>query len=222
MRFSLQPEQQPEQRMRTLNIDEVLSAAGKYPDEKPQLEQYFSPTKKEQFIKNFLHYLNTRILDAKHGNLDVDLYLVFVLSFQFTAPLLEISAEKEMGLFYRVLQKNYQIEEIDMNIHFSSDQSDEGMLGEKEALKTYREELKETYDGNREIKENTQKRIKKDAIEAIMSWQQAHSLPALAEAFGRSVVIPAFFNCVNRRLITFYRETTGGITYKVAIPEEIE
>ncbi len=221
MRFSLEPEPRPEQRLRTLSIDEIISAVSEFPDEKPLLEHYFSPPRKEQFIRSFIHYLNTRLLEAKHGNLDLDLYLVFVLTFQFTAPLLEIHTEKELGKFYRILQKNYQVEEIDINLHFTTDQQNEKMISETEALKTYREELKETYEGSREIKENVQKRLKKDAIEAIMEWQRDQDTPALAEAFGRSIVIPAFFSCINRRLMAFYRETTGGITYHVAVPEEL-
>lgn len=221
MRFSLEPEPRPEQRLRTLTIDEIVSVVSEFPDEKPHLEYYFSPSKKEQFISNFIHYLNTQLLEAKHGNLDLDLYLVFVLTFQFTAPLLEIPAEKELGIFYRILQKNYQVEEIDINLHFAMDQHNEKMISEEEALKSYREELKETYEGSREIKENVQKRLKKDAIEAIMAWQRKQDDPALAEAFGRSIVIPAFFSCINRRLMAFYRETTGGITYQVAVPEEL-
>lgn len=223
MRFSLEPEPRPEQRLRTLSIDEIVSVVSKFPDDKPHLEYYFSPPRKDQFIRNFIHYLNTQLLEAKHGNLDMDLYLVFVLTFQFTAPLLEIPAEKELGMFYRILQKNYQVEEIDINLHFTldQDQDNDQMISETEALKTYREELKETYEGSREIKENVQKRLKKDAIEAIMEWQRKQDTPALAEAFGRSIVIPAFFSCINRRLIAFYRETTGGITYQVAVPEEL-
>jgi hypothetical protein len=221
MRFSLQPEERPEQRMRTLSIEEVLAIIEHEAGDRPLLEHYFSPTKKGRFIKEFLRYINTLLLDAKHGNLDVDRYLVLVLSFQFTAPLLEIPAEKEFGLFYRTLQDRYGVDEIDLNLHFGSDEKQEGLMDEQEALRTYREELKETYEGNREIKETVQKRVKKDAIEAIMAWQGEKVLPKLATAFGRSVVIPAFFSCLNRRLIAFYKECTGGISYRIAIPEEI-
>ena len=83
MRFSIQPEPRPEQNMRTVTIDEIVSACEYDPGSKPTLEYYFSPTKKESFIKGFLHYINTGLLEAKHGNL-----------------------EKELGLFYRILQKN--------------------------------------------------------------------------------------------------------------------
>ncbi len=99
MRFSLQVEPRPEHRLRTVSIDEIVSLISQEEKHSPLLENYFSPTKKEAFIKDFLHYLNTGLLEAKHGELNSDKYLVFILSFQFTAPLLEISAEKELGLF---------------------------------------------------------------------------------------------------------------------------
>lgn len=222
MRFSLQPEPRPEQRMRTLSIDEVLSLGEKLPGDRPQLDQYFSPTKKEAFIKDYLHYLNSGLLDAKHGNLDIDLYLVFVLSFQFTAPLLEISAEKELGLFYKLLLKTYQIEEIDMNLNFNMDSHKSGMVSEQEAINAFRDELEDTYNGIREVKESVQKRLKNDAIKAIMKWQSDRNIPALAEAFGRSIVIPSFFSFMDKKMISFYRGTTHGISYQVAVPEELE
>lgn len=67
--------------MRTLSIDEILTLGERDPENRPPLENYFSPTKKEAFTKDYLHYLNTVLLDAKHENLDMDQYLVFVLSF---------------------------------------------------------------------------------------------------------------------------------------------
>jgi hypothetical protein len=207
--------------MRTLSIDEVLAIIQHEAGNRPLLEHYFSPTKKGRFIKDFLHYINTLLLDAKHGNLDTDRYLVLVLSFQFMTPLLEIPAEKEFGLFYRILEEKYGVEEIDLNLHFGAEEQQEGLMGEQEAVRTYREELKETYEANREIKETVQKRIKKDAIDAIMAWQGDKSLPRLATAFGRCVVLPAFFSCINRKLIAFYKECTGGVSYKVAIPDDI-
>lgn len=222
MRFSLQPEPRPEHRIRTVSIDEVLSLGEKLPGDRPQLEHYFSPTKKEAFIKDYLHYLNSGLLDVKHGNLDIDLYLVFILSFQFTAPLLEIPAEKELGLFFRTLQKTYKIEEIDLNLNFSIDSYKSGMVSEQEAINAFRDELEDSYHGIREVKESVHKRLKKDAIEAIMRWQRDQSIPALAEAFGRSIVIPSFFSFMDKKMIRFYRGTTHGISYKVAVPEEIE
>ena len=174
MRFSIQPEPRPEQNMRTVSIDDIVSACENDSGAKPPLEYYFSPTKKEAFTKNFLHYLNSGMLDAKHGNLDREQYLAFILSFQFTVPLLEISAEKELGLFYRILQKTYQVHEVDLNLHFS------------------------------------------------MEWQKEQSIPSLAEAFGRSIVIPSFFSFTDRKLLHFYRQNTEGITYRVAVPETIE
>lgn len=222
MRFSIRPQPSPEQRMRTVTLEEILALSGKPPGERPRLEHYFSPTRKEAFIKDYLHFLNSALLDAKHGNLDIDLYLAFVLSFQFTAPLLEIPAEKELGLFFRLLQDTYQIEEIDLNLHFSKDGHKAGVVSEQEAINTFRDELEEKYSGNREVKESVQKRLKKDAIEAIMQWQRTRSIPALAEAFGRSIVIPSFFSFMDKRMVSFYRGTTQGITYRVAIPEELD
>lgn len=222
MRFSIQPEPRPEQIMRTVSIDEILNACAYDPDAKPLLENYFSPTKKDHFIKEFLHYLNTGLLEAKHGKLDREQYLAFILSFQFTAPLLEIQAEKELGLFYRILQKNYQVEELDLNLHFSMESYEGEMVGEKEALEAFRSELGEYFGDSMEVKESVQKRLKKDAIASIMAWQQEHSIPALAEAFGRTIVIPSFFSFSDRRLIKFYRRNTDGITYRVAVPDSIE
>jgi hypothetical protein len=221
MRFSIQPEPRPEQQLQTVTIDEVLNACEHDADKKPPLEHYFSPTKKEAFIKNFLHYLNSGLLEAKHGGLDREQYLAFILSFQFTAPLLEIPAEKELVLFYRILQKNYQVDEVDLNLHFGMDLYEGEMAGEKEALLAFRSELDEFYGDSREVKESVQKRLRKDAITSILAWQREQNLPMLAEAFGRSIVIPSFFLCKERRLLQFYRTTTEGITYRVAVPDNI-
>jgi hypothetical protein len=207
--------------MRTVSIDEILSACEGDPGEKPPLEHYFSPTKKEIFIKEFLHYLNTGLLDARHGNLDSNQYLVFVLSFQFTSPLLEIPSEKELGLFYRILQKTYRVENADLNLHFGTEEYEGEMVGEKEALEAFRHELSETYSGAREVKESVQRRLKTDALGAIAQWQHEQALPALAEAFGRSIIIPSFFSFTDKRLVTYYRKNTSGITYRVSIPDEL-
>lgn len=222
MRFSIQPEPRQEQNMRTVTIDDIVSACAYDPGAKPLLENYFSPTKKENFIKDFLHYLNSGLLDAKHGKLDREQYLAFILSFQFTAPLLEIPAEKELGLFYRILQKNYQVEEVDLNLHFSLEHYEGEMVGEKEALAAFRSELDEYFGDSMEVKESVQKRLKKDAIASIMAWQQEQNIPVLAEAFGRTIVIPSFFSFSDKRLLQFYRRNTEGITYRVAVPESIE
>jgi hypothetical protein len=221
MRFSIQPEQRPEQRLRTVSIDDVVLACENNPGTRPPLEHYFSPDRKESFIKKFLHYLNTGLLEAKHGQLDEDQYLAFVLSFQFTAPLLDIPAEKELGLFYRILQKNYGVEELDLNLHFSTDEYEGRMVGEKEALEAFRQELEEHYEGVREVKESVQQRLKKDAISSIIEWQRENNIPLLAEAFGRSIVIPSFFSFKDKKLIQFYRENTQGIMYRVAVPETL-
>ena len=178
--------------------------------------------KKEAFIKGFLHYLNSGLLDAKHGNLDREQYLAFILSFQFTAPLLEISAEKELGLFYRILHKTYQVQEVDLNWHFSMELYEGALVGEKEALMAFRSEVEEFFGDSREVKESVQKRLKKDAIGSIMEWQREQSIPVLAEAFGRAIVIPSFFSFSDRRMLQFYRENTEGITYRVAVPDSIE
>ena len=222
MRFSIQPEPRPEQNMRTVSIDDIVSACENDPGSKPTLEHYFSPTKKEAFIKDFLHYLNSGLLEAKHGNLDKEQYLAFILSFQFTAPLLEISTEKELGLFYRILQKTYKVEEVDLNLHFSMELYEGEMVGEKEALEAFRSEVEEYFGDSREVKDSVQKKVKKDAIASIMEWQREQSIPVLAEAFGRTIVIPSFFSFSDRRLLLFYRQTTEGITYRVAVPDSIE
>ena len=222
MRFSIQPEPRPEQQMRTISIDEILRACENEPGAKPTLEHYFSPTKKQGFVKDFLHYLNSGLLDARHGKLHKEQYLAFILSFQFTAPLLEIPAEKELGLFYRILQKTYQVEQVDLNLHFSVEQYEGKLVGEKEALEAFRSEVEEYFGDAREVKESVQKRLKKDAIHSIMDWQREQSIPALAEAFGRSVVIPSFFSYSDRKLLQFYRRNTEGINYRVAVPDTIE
>ena len=222
MRFSLQPEQRPEHRLRTVSIDEILSIFSNEAHKKPPLEPYFSPTKREVFIKDYLHFLNSGLLEAKNGKLDLDQYLVFILSFQFTAPLLEIPTVKELGIFYRILQKNYMVEDIDMNLHFSKDQHAGGMVSEQEAINTFRDELEDAYHGIREVKESVQKRLNKDAIESIMQWQRDKSITALAEAFGRSIVIPSFFSFMDKKTVKFYRGTSQGITYRVAVPDELE
>ena len=208
--------------MRTVSIDDIVSACENDPGSKPTLEHYFSPTKKEAFIKDFLHYLNSGLLEAKHGNLDKEQYLAFILSFQFTAPLLEISTEKELGLFYRILQKTYKVEEVDLNLHFSMELYDGEMVGEKEALEAFRSEVGEYFGDSREVKKSVQLRVKKDAIASIMDWQREQSIPVLAEAFGRTIVIPSFFSFSDKRLQQFYRQNTEGITYRVAVPDSIE
>ena len=221
MRFSLQPEPRPEQILRTVSLDEIMGACENVPGKKPLLEHYFSPSKKQSFIKEFLHYLNTGLLEAKHGKLHRESYLAFILSFQFTAPLLEIPAEKELGLFYRILQKTYRVKEVDLNLHFSMEQYEGEMVGEKEALQAYRTELDEYFGDSMEVKERVRKRVKKDAIAAIMEWQREKSIPALAEAFGRTIVIPSFFSFSDRKLLHFYRQNTAGITYRVGVPDSI-
>ena len=221
MRFSLQPEPRPEQSIRTVSIDEILVICGHERQGKPPLEKYFSPSKKSEFIKEFLHYLNSGLLDAKQGGLDQDRYLVFVLSFQFTAPLLEIPAEKELGLFYRILQKNYDVDEIDLNLHFGAEDYNGEMVGETEALEAFRHELHESYPG-REVKDSVRRRLRYDALEAISQWQREKALPSLAGAFGRSIVVPSFFSFQDHRLVKYYRSTTEGITYRVAVPDNLE
>lgn len=222
MRFSIQPEPRQEQNVRSVTIHEILNVCENDPGNKPTLEHYFSPTKKLSFIKEFLHYLNTGLLEAKHGEMDREQYLAFILSFQFTAPLLEIPTEKELGLFYRILQKNYQVEEVDLNLHFSMDQYEGNMVGEKEALEAFRSEVDDYFGDSREVKESVRKRVKKDAINSIFDWQREQSIPLLAEAFGRTIVIPSFFSFSDRRLMQFYRRNTEGITYRVAVPESID
>lgn len=207
--------------MRTVTLEEIMSACEHDPGAKPTLEHYFSPSKKEHFIKEFLHYLNTGLLEARKGYLDREQYLAFLLSFQFTSPLLEIPAEKELGLFYRTLQKIYRVEEIDLNLHFSMEQYEGRMVGEKEALEAYRSEVEDYFGDSREVKTSVRKRLKRDAIASIMSWQKEQNIPVLAEAFGRAIVIPSFFSCSDRKLIQFYRGNTGGITYRVAVPDAI-
>jgi len=220
MRFSIQPEPRQESHIRTITIDEIVAACESDHGAKPILEYYFSPTKKESFIKDFLHYLNTGLLEAKHGNLDQNQYLTFVLSFQFTAPLLDIPSEKELGLFFRILQKNYKVEELDLNLHFSKEEYQGALVGEKEALDAFKSELEEYYGDSLEVKKSVQHRLKKDAIASIMEWQKEGNIPRLAEAFGRSIVIPSFFSYSDKRLVHFYRQTTDGITYRVAVPEQ--
>jgi len=221
MRLSIQPEPSQEQNMRTVTIDEILAVCEGNPGAKPILEHYFSPTKKASFIKEFLHYLNSGLLDAKHGSLDQDQYLAFVLSFQFTAPLLDIPTEKELGLFFRILQKTYKIEELDLNLHFSLENYEGALVGEKEALEAFKRELGEFYGDSLEVKQRVQLRLKKDAIASIMEWQRENNIPLLAEAFGRSIVIPSFFSFSDKKLVQFYRQTTEQITYRVAVPEQL-
>ncbi len=222
MRISLQPEQRPEYSLKTVSIDEILTICSNDSLKRPHLDHYFSPTKREAFTKDYLHFLNSGLLEAKNGGLDLDQYLVFILSFQFTAPLLEIPSEKELGLFYRILEKNYKVENIDLNLHFSKEKHVTGTISEQEAINTFRDELEDSYQGFREVKESVQKRLKRDAIQAIMHWQKEKSITALAEAFGRSIVIPSFFSFVDKKTLKFYRGTTQGITYRAAVPEELE
>jgi cytochrome P450 len=219
MDLSLRPQQRPEHRMHTVTIEEIVSLGDRWDDRRPALEQYFSPTRRTQFEKDYIHYLNTLLLEVKHGNLDLDLYLVFVLTFQFIAPLLGIPVEKELGLFYKILEQRYDVDEMDINLHFSTYEGSNKMIGEEEALSAFRQELDATWEGRREVKERVQKRLKQDGIRAIMRWQQEKDFPELAEAFGRSVVIPSFFSFRDRKLLGFYQSTTEGITYEVAVPE---
>jgi len=207
--------------MRTVTIEEIQNACAYEPGAKPTLEHYFSPTRKENFIKDFLHYLNTGLLEARHENLHREQYLALILSFQFTAPLLEIPAEKELGLFYRILQSTYKVEEIDLNLHFSMELYEGELVGEQEAMEAYRSEIGAYFGEAREVKNSVQTRVKKDAINAIMTWQREQSIPVLAEAFGRTIVIPSFFSFSDKRLLQFYRRNTEGITYRVSVPETI-
>ncbi len=219
MAMSLFPQMIPKQRMHSLSIEEILSLGVGLERNQPPLEHYFSPNRREKFVKNYLHYLNTLLLEAKHGHLELDMYLVLVLSFQFIVPLLEISAQKELSLFYHILEHNYNLVEPDINLYFSTDEHDEEMLGEEAALLSFRQELDNSYESRREVKDSVQKRLKQDGIEAIMKWQMVKGIPELATAFGRSIVIPSLFSFIDKKLISFYRKTTGGIAYEVAVPE---
>lgn len=209
----------PGQRMHTVTIDEILSLGERLEEEHPALEQYFSPSRKKKFIKDYLHFLNSSLLDARHGKLDMELYLLLVLSFQFIIPLLEIPAEKELELFVHILQNNYELEDADINIHFTMDAVEEGMISEDEAIMAFRQELDDSYAGRREVKESVQKRLKQDGIAAIMNWQKEKGLMELAEAFGRCIVIPALFSFMDKKLLGFYRQTTTGIIYEVEVPD---
>jgi len=219
MAMSLVPQMLPEQRMLTVTIEEILTLGEQVESIQPPLEHYFSPTRKEMFIKDYLHYLNTSLLEAKHGRLDIDLYLVFVLSFQFTSPLLEIPVKKELDQFYHILEHHYDVKKLDINLHFTIDEPEEGMVSEEDALLSFRQELDNSYEGKREVRESVQKRLKQDGIETIMKWLHAKGIPELAEAFGRCIVIPSFFSFVDKKLVEFYRKTTGDIRYEVAVPE---
>lgn len=95
------------------------------------------------------------------------------------------------------------------------------MAGEKEAMEAYRNEVDEYFGESREVKKSVQKRVKMDAINSIIVWQREQSIPLLAEAFGRTIVIPSFFSFTDRKLLNFYRRNTEGITYRVAVPESI-
>lgn len=219
MAMSLVPKMIPEQRMHTVTIEEILTLGEQIDGGRLPLEYYFSPTRREMFIKEYLHYLNTSLMEAKHGRLDLDLYLMLVLSFQFTSPLLEIPVKKELDHFYHILENHYNVNELDINLYFTTDEPEEGMVEEEDALLSFRQELENSYEGKREVRESVQKRLKLDGIEAIMKWQQAKGIPELAEAFGRSIVIPSFFSFVDKKLVEFYRKTTGDIRYEVAVPE---
>jgi len=219
MAMSLVPELVPEQRMHTVSIEEILTLGERIEKNQPPLEYYFSPSRRDMFVKDYLHYLNSSLLDAKHGHLDLDLYLVLVLSFQFTSPLLEIGVEKEMDKFVHILERHYNVNELDINLHFTTDELEEGMVSEEAALLSFSRELEYSYDGRREVKETVQKRLKQDGISAIMKWQQEKSIPELAEAFGRSIVIPSFFSFIDKKLVEFYRQTSRGIRYEVAVPD---
>ena len=109
--------------------------------------------------------------------------------------------------------------ELDINLHFTTNELEEGMVAEEVALVSFRRELENSYDGRREVKESVQKRLKQDGIAAIMKWQQEKGIPELAEAFGRSIVIPSFFSFIDKKLVEFYRKTTRGISYEVAVPD---
>ena len=80
MSLTMMPGQRPEQRMQTFTIDEIILLGDRIRKDQPPLENYFSPTRKEQFIKDYIHYLNSELLESKHGYLDKDLFLMFVLS----------------------------------------------------------------------------------------------------------------------------------------------
>ena len=215
--------------MHTVTIDEVISLVENLEGDKPALENYFSPTRREMFVKDYIHYLNSSLLEVKRGNLNMEKYLGFVLSFQFTAPLLEIPTERELVLFYRILEERYEVNDLDTNLHFKkdSDESDiqeesasgNNRIGEEEALRSFRQELENSYEGKREVKEIVQKRLKQDGIEAIMKWQHKKGLPELAEAFGRSIVIPSFFSFTDKKMLGFYRQNTLGISYEVDVPD---
>ena len=67
MRFSIQPEPRQEQNMRTVTIEEILSACTYDPRAKPTLEYYFSPTKKDHFVKSKEIRNNRNVKNSKRS-----------------------------------------------------------------------------------------------------------------------------------------------------------
>lgn len=221
MELSFSHEMLPEQRLQMVSIDDIISFGRRASPKHPSLDNYFSPTKKERFEHNYKHFLNSELLEAKHGNMDKNQYVMFVLSFQFTAPLLGIQTAKEFGKFYDTLQQTYAITEPDLSLLFSTDEQYEDRVSQEEVLAAYQDELDTSYTGVREVKSGVQKRLKKDGMNAIFDWQRDKETASLAVAFGRSIVIPSFFDYVDKRLVSFYERVTDGITYQVGIPEEL-
>ncbi len=228
MNYSLSPGMRPQQHMHTVTLEQIQQLGEELNGDHPGLEQYFSPSRKDKFVKDYLHFLNTNLLQLKQRDLTLERYLVFVFSFQFIAPLLEIPAEKELRFFYQILEQRYEVEDLDINVHFVSITEDtedaekdkeDVYVKEEKALASFLDEISNSFSGKRDIKEKTRFRVKRDGIISIMKWQHTKGFPELAEAFGRSVVIPAFFDYSDKKLVDFYRRNTRELEYEVALPD---
>lgn len=247
MNMSMIPSQRPEQRLeqRKLPIDVIVNLWNSdntlHQQVVRSLEDYFSPEKAHKLNSAFANYLKGEIHNARRGFLNSNHYVSLVLSFQFTAPLLnlidyknengEITAARDE--FYTILKRKYDIiGQPYMMFKRDNTFDSEKIIDESEAMKIYGSDLNENFNGKRDVKDSVHMRLKKDGIDSVKLWLHERKkcisdftwggALALSEAFGRSIVIPSFFLYKDAKLFDFYKKSADGITYYIAIPESIE
>lgn len=204
---------------RELRIEDIISIADRFATEHPPLADYFSPTRTQRFMEDYREFLRTMTYRTRQAELGEEGYVAMALSLQFTAPLLGIEASGELRGFCEALSKTYGIREPDLSLRFLGDEPEEGAWDEFSALHAYASQLQDAYKAKRSASHAAQAKVKRDGIEAVMTYQRERTLGALAEAFGRSVVVPAFFEYKDKRLVGFYRSVTEGVRYSLCVPE---
>jgi hypothetical protein len=227
-------------------LDEIVGlwrgVTDKHPELVKGLEDYFGHDRSERLSAAFTNYLRGELLAIKRDTIHRDQYVSLALSFEFTARLLGLfkaDANNAIYLsfldFQKVLKQKYNTSLPQVKFDFEGGTDSENkFLGEDEALKDYSNNLDEDFKGNRDVKDLACTKLRNDGIKAVMRWQHyrkelcsqtgsyiENCKCVLSEAFGRSIVIPAFFSIHDKKLENFYRKSTDDIKYYIEVPDSI-